>query len=284
LRLDASRQVFLLILLVSSVLVPACAPRGSSLEVDIAPEHAAPSLLHPSFTMDAAALDGMLVGAPQPVASAISDDPHRFLSMLESVLGEPADLTILVDKDHPLPATYAPEDLIDLDALSGELSLSRPGHRLRDEATEALREMSAAAARDGITLTVSSPYRSYEYQVVVYERWVNELGREAADRVSARPGTSQHQLGTAVDFGCICDEFAEHAAGRWLFDHAHRFGYSLSYPDGYEHVTGYSYEPWHYRYVGRAAAALEREFFTGIQQWLLEFLHEHRTDLEDARR
>ena len=283
LRSGSSRTVFPLMLLVFAVLGTACAPRGSSLEVDIAPAHAAPSSLHRSFSLDAEELDELLVGAPEPAASAIRDDPHRFLSMLESVLDEPADLTVLVDKDHPLPATYSPEDLIDLDTLSGELSLSRPGHRLRHEATEALREMSAAAAFDGITLTVSSPYRSYEYQAVVYARWVDELGREAADRVSARPGTSQHQLGTAVDFGCICDEFAEQPAGLWLLDHAHRFGYTLSYPDGYEHITGYSYEPWHYRYIGSAAAELEREFFGGIQQWLLEFLHERRTDFEDSR-
>ena len=282
-RWGSSRPVVRLAMLASGALLVSCAPQGTALEVDRTPANAAPPPIHPSFSLDAGALDDLLAGAPEPVGTAVRDDPNGFLSRLESVLDEPADLTILVDKNHPLPADYVPEDLVNLDTLSGELSLSRPGHRLRHEATEALREMSAAAARDGITLTVSSPYRSYEYQVVVYSRWVEQLGQEAADRVSARPGTSEHQLGTAVDFGCICDEFAEHPAGRWMQDHAYRFGYSLSYPHGYEHVTGYSYEPWHYRYIGRAATALKREYFAGIQQWLLEFLHAHRAALKDAR-
>jgi zinc D-Ala-D-Ala carboxypeptidase len=270
-------------MLFSAILIVSCAPQGAALEVEIAPSPAESPPVHPSFTLDAQALDELLSGAPEPVAAAVRNDSHGFLSLIEQVLDQPADLTVLVDRNRPLPENYVPEDLVDLDTLSSELSLSRSGHRLRHEATEALREMNAAAVRDGITLTVSSPYRSYEYQVVVYSRWVDQLGQEAADRVSARPGTSQHQLGTAVDFGCICDEFAEQPAGLWLLEHAHRYGYSLSYPDGYEDVTGYSYEPWHYRYIGRAAARLEQEYFAGIQQWLLEFLHAHRTQLEEAR-
>ncbi|MFW6293790.1 MAG: M15 family metallopeptidase, partial [Spirochaetota bacterium] len=153
-----------------------------------------------------------------------------------------------------------------------KLVLSRPGHRLTSDATEALLEMSADAADDGITLVVSSAYRSYDYQADVYARWVEQLGQEEADRVSARPGTSQHQLGTVVDFGCICDEFASQPAGRWLAEHARRYGFSLSYPAGYEEVTGYAYEPWHFRYVGRSAAELEHRYFAGVQQWMLEFL------------
>ncbi len=243
-----------------------------------------PQLIHPAFDSVEADLASMLDGMPQDIAGTIREDPHGFLSQVLLVLDEPDDLTILVDKDHPLSDGYRPTDLVDLDTLSDELVLSRPGHRLRRGATDALLEMSASALGEGITLMVSSAYRSYEYQQTVYARWVEELGAAMADRVSARPGMSQHQLGTAVDFGCICRAFADQPAGRWLRANAHRYGYSLSYPEGYEEVTGYLYEPWHYRYIGRAAAALEREYFSGLQHYLLTFLHAHRSFLIVSRR
>ena len=119
---------------------------------------------------------------------------------------------------------------------------------------------------------VSSAYRSFDYQDRLYRRHVDQVGREAADLVSARPGHSQHQLGTAIDFGSISDGYGETANGRWVAQHAWRFGFSLSYPAGATDRTGYSYEPWHFRYIGRVGTRLEREFFGGQQQALLEFL------------
>jgi D-alanyl-D-alanine carboxypeptidase len=105
----------------------------------------------------------------------------------------------------------------------------------------------------------------------VYARVVAELGQEAADRESARPGRSQHQLGLVVDFGSIDDSFAATAPSRWLAANASRFGWSLSFPKGYEAVTGYRWESWHYRYVGQATTLIDRRF-GGIQQYCLEFL------------
>ncbi len=210
--------------------------------------------------------------APEAVRDAVDLDPGGFLVLLDEVLALPTDRTVLVDKAHALAADYVPADLVELDSLSDRLVLSRPGHRLTSDATGALLEMSADAAAEGLTLVVSSAYRSYDYQAGVYARWVEQLGQEEADRVSARPGTSQHQLGTAVDFGCICAEFASQPAGIWLAENARRYGFSLSYPDGYEEITGYAYEPWHFRFVGRSAADLEHRYFAGIQQWMLEFL------------
>jgi D-alanyl-D-alanine carboxypeptidase len=135
--------------------------------------------------------------------------------------------------------------------------------------------MAAAARRDGITLVVSSAYRSYDYQVGVYNRIVREMGQEAADRESARPGHSQHQTGLAADFGSIDDSFALTAAGRWMAANAPRFGWSLSFPDGYESVTGYRWESWHFRYVGKDLATLIDRYFNGIQQYALRFLYEY---------
>jgi D-alanyl-D-alanine carboxypeptidase len=101
------------------------------------------------------------------------------------------------------------------------------------------------------------------------------MGQEAADRESARPGCSQHQTGLVVDFGSIDDSFAQTAAGRWMAANAARFGWSLSFPDGYEAVTGYRWESWHYRYVGKEIAAFIDNYFDGIQQYALRFMYEY---------
>jgi D-alanyl-D-alanine carboxypeptidase len=145
---------------------------------------------------------------------------------------------------------------------------------LRGIAADALGEMAAAAASEGLILTVGSAYRSAAYQAQVYEREVKTYGQEAADRESARPGFSQHQLGLVMDFAPIDDAFAKTPASQWLLRNAGRFGFSLSFPDGYEEVTGYRWESWHYRYVGRDLAAFIDSYFGGIQQYALRFLYE----------
>ena len=94
---------------------------------------------------------------------------------------------------------------------------------------------------------------------MIYERNVREMGKEAADRESAAPGTSQHQLGVAIDFGSISDDFATTKAGLWMEQNAHLFGFSLSYPQGYESVTGYRWESWHYRYIGFLATEFQKK-------------------------
>jgi D-alanyl-D-alanine carboxypeptidase len=105
------------------------------------------------------------------------------------------------------------------------------------------------------------------------ERNVRESGQETADRESSQPGHSQHQLGLAVDFGSITDAFAGTAAGRWILVNGPKYGWSLSFPDGYEHLTGYRWESWHYLYTGTALAALIDKWFGGIQQYALQFIH-----------
>jgi D-alanyl-D-alanine carboxypeptidase len=132
--------------------------------------------------------------------------------------------------------------------------------------------MSRAAKAEGVSLLVSSAYRSYEYQKSVFARNVAEMGEKEALRVSAPPGASQHQLGTAMDFGSITDAFAETAAGKWLTFNAASFGFSLSFPKDMEAVTGYRWESWHYRFIGKDAVTLQNEYFGGIQQYLMLFL------------
>jgi len=195
-----------------------------------------------------------------------------FFTDLQACLEGDRYLRALVDKRHSLPAGYAPDDLVTL--TEGSYRVSRGGLTLRRAAAAALDEMAKAARADGVTLVASSTYRSYDYQTQVYNRNVREMGQEAADRESARPGHSQHQTGLVVDFGSIDDSFAATAAGRWMTANASRFGWSLSFPDGYEAVTGYRWESWHYRYVGKGLAAFIDNYFDGIQQYALRFLYE----------
>jgi D-alanyl-D-alanine carboxypeptidase len=188
--------------------------------------------------------------------------------------GDPM-LYALVDKTHPLPTGYAPDDLIPLQ--NGAYRIGRSDLSLRREAEASLARMAEASQADGVTLLASSSYRSEAYQKEVYERNVRQSGQETADRESARPGRSQHQTGLVVDFGSITDAFADTAAGKWLLQNAARYGWSLSFPDGYEHVTGYRWESWHYRYVGPALAALIDTYFDGIQQYALQFIHAYES-------
>lgn len=149
-----------------------------------------------------------------------------------------------------------------------------PQQRLRREAATYLRQMFDAAAADGLKLMVLSSYRSYQDQVRTFEYWVRQEGLEAAERESARPGYSQHQLGTAVDIAnegvsySLVEEFGATAEGRWLEANAHRFGFILSYPRDKEAITGYKYEPWHFRYVGLEHAAAIYERGLALEEYL----------------
>ncbi len=216
-------------------------------------------------------------GFPANIHSAISGrilkSPARFLELARTVIGlRKGDpwLLIRVDKRTALPADFVPPDLLGLDG--GTMHVSRPGHRLRKPALSALETMHAAAHAAGIRLVVSSAYRSYDYQRGVYERNAAREGIERTDLVIARPGHSQHQLGTAVDFGSIDNGFANTAAGRWVAANAGRFGFSLSYPAYMTAITGYEWESWHYRYIGLDAVALQDEYFLGVQTYLIEYL------------
>ncbi|MDR0442308.1 MAG: M15 family metallopeptidase [Treponema sp.] len=207
----------------------------------------------------------------QKINKDLSFNPAFILDLFTCLQGDPF-LRILVDKEHSLAEDYEPEDLVELKDSS--YRTGRQGLSLRSAAAVALDEMAEAAKAEGITLTASSTYRSYNTQTEIYERVVRAMGREAADRESARPGHSQHQLGLTVDFGSITDAFAKTREGIWIAANASRFGWSLSYPDGYEEVTGYRWESWHYRYVGRELAEFIDNYFDGIQQYALKFIQE----------
>jgi D-alanyl-D-alanine carboxypeptidase len=232
--------------------------------------------------MDRLWLASLLGGTAPVTVEAVRHDPEGFKASLRAVLGSDSDLTVLVDKQVGIPAGYVPPDLVVLSRQRPALSVktANPPLRVRVLMLPGLQAMSRAANQEGIRLDISSAYRSYQYQKELFARYVRELGESEAARQSARAGHSQHQLGLAIDFGSITPEFADTRAGRWLFAHAAEFGFSLSYPEGQEGTTGYMYEPWHYRYIGLAAAALQGRYFGGSQQAMLVFLDRNAGELK----
>jgi D-alanyl-D-alanine carboxypeptidase len=170
-------------------------------------------------------------------------------------------LWVIANKTRPLtPKNYTPSDLT-----VPKVSLRVPGDpsmQLRQPAAEATEQMLAAAQSEGVTtLRLSSAFRSYSFQVSLYNSYVKSSGQAEADRSSARPGYSEHQTGLAADFDsntgrCHLEEcFADMAEGQWLASNAYKYGFVLRYPKDQEGTTGYKYEPWHFRYVGRELAA-----------------------------
>ncbi|MFW6229062.1 MAG: M15 family metallopeptidase [Alkalispirochaeta sp.] len=242
--------------------------------------------LAPEFTITAEDLTAFASDLPEEIAGPIVDNGAAFLADIAPLLDVDPIVLRLVDKDHPLPEDYAPTDLVnlvDLNRNADRLTLNQDGLSLREMIIPDLLAMVDAAAEDGVVLDISSSYRSYAYQEWLFQYWVDELGLEEAERVSARPGTSQHQLGTTVDFGSVTPAYADAPGGIWLANHAWRYGFSLSYPEGYEDLTGYAYEPWHFRWIGREATRVERVWFGGVQQYMLEFLHNNADILRTTR-
>lgn len=125
---------------------------------------------------------------------------------------------------------------------------------LTDETLKAFNEMKADAQSIGLNLYISSGYRSYTYQETLYNNYVSQDGKEEADTYSARPGHSEHQTGLAFDLNTIDDSFAYTEEGKWVKDNCYKYGLILRYPKGKEKETGYQYESWHLRYVGKDLA------------------------------
>jgi D-alanyl-D-alanine carboxypeptidase len=148
------------------------------------------------------------------------------------------------------------------------------GGSLRADAKAAAERMLSDAYAQGHDIYVRSAYRSYAEQERTFAYWVSVLGEAEARRVSAEAGHSEHQLGTAADLTSadvgfdLTDAFGDTPSGRWLAENAHLYGFALSYPAGAEAVTGYAYEPWHYRYIGWDHAAAWRASGVTLGEYL----------------
>ncbi len=178
-----------------------------------------------------------------PVPTLDPEQDPRFLDT-NSIL-------LCANKKHPLAQDYAPADLVTVDVPQ------KYGNAvMRKEAAEAMKKMFDAAKVDGVSLFIGTGFRDYAFQESIYNGYVSQSGQEYADTISSRPGYSDHQTGLCADLGGPDEEtyleqsFINTPAGQWLYKHAYEYGFIMRYPNGKEDVTGYSYEPWHYRYVG----------------------------------
>lgn len=155
---------------------------------------------------------------------------------------------LLVNEENPLSADYVPEGLVNLYEVRHSFRLANANIYLAREAYEPMQEMFAAAEAENVNgFIVTSGYRSYERQKEVYE--------ESEPGYAQKPGASEHQTGLAFDVTTITNEgFESTEQYAWLRVNAHKYGFIQRYPSNKSHITGISYEPWHYRYVGVEAA------------------------------
>lgn len=231
------------------------------------------AIIDPRMEKVRKALTNLAPDASAKALANIQQAPDAFFTLLSDA-SSAGDLMRLADKSHALPTDFIPPDLVSLNSYG--LSLTRKDLSLRGILMPDLLAMVAAAKSAKIELVFASSYRSWSYQKTVYERNVAQLGKKEADRVSAQPGQSQHQLGTAFDMNPIDNAFAAMPAGAWMRENAWKFGFSLSYPQGFESVTGYDWESWHFRYLGKAALLIQRDYFDDMQHYFLQFWNAYR--------
>ncbi len=165
---------------------------------------------------------------------------------------------LIVNKYYVLNSSYEPDSLTKI-----SLRYSYDGNYITEEANDAYVDMWNAAKNDNLTLIVNSSYRSYESQERVYNNIKNSSGAKEADKVAARPGHSEHQTGLAIDIFELSNQststFKDSSAYTWLLENAYKYGFILRYPEDKEYLTGYSFEAWHWRYVGVDIATIMHE-------------------------
>lgn len=195
----------------------------------------------------------------QPTSTNPTDTSITFNRSLYDIKDH-TSVWFVANKHYSMPTTYVPSDLVVLD-VPLRLSASDQQMKIRKIASSDLQNLFTSAKTAGLQLEFGSGYRSASYQKVLYDGYVSSMGRAEADRSSARPGHSEHQTGLALDFTRVDGKchleacFGDLPEGKWLTANAHQFGFILRYPTGKEDVTGYMYEPWHFRYVGSELAS-----------------------------
>lgn len=186
--------------------------------------------------------------------------PSQATSSASFSITEPDSPWIVVNKQRPLnPIDYVPKDLVA--PKFATLNANPYGRKLRKEASTAIYKLAMAMYKEGKgSLVIQSAYRSFAEQTTIHARQVERFGIKAGEALAARPGHSEHQTGWAVDVsargqGCqirVC--FGQTKAGSWIAKNAYKYGYVIRYPNYATPVTGYQYEPWHLRYVGKGLA------------------------------
>jgi D-alanyl-D-alanine carboxypeptidase len=181
--------------------------------------------------------------------------------------------TIIVDTERALPDWYAPPDLTNISEAGFEFT---PGQALRGFVMADLSAMREAARANGTPLSIVASYRSYVQQADLFNRRVDEMGAAEAGSRVARPGHSEHQLGTTLDVTSeglpdVDQAWGASPTGQWVASNAHRYGFLISYPSGASAATCYDFEPWHLRYVGRELAAAVVDSGLTLREHLFAF-------------
>lgn len=174
-------------------------------------------------------------------------------------------INILVNKHNYLTEDYVPENLENINS-----SYALSNMKMVSEAKNAFENLSKAAAKQNLKVIAMSTYRSYEYQVDLYNRYVKTDGKEAADTYSGRPGNSEHQTGLAVDVYNVKESYTNFEKTKeytWMQDNAYKYGFILRFPKDKENETGYEFESWHYRYVGLEAAKYIKEHNISFEEY-----------------
>ena len=186
---------------------------------------------------------------------------------------DPTDTLILVNKNNKAPAV--PVTLVKPDVQPTREAVSENIY-MRPEAAAALEDLFEAAAQDGITLYATSGYRSYSTQKAIFERKLERMDEKQANASVAKPGYSEHQTGLAMDIEGettkgtgLTEAFGESPEGIWAAEHCAEYGFIIRYPKGKTRITGYIYEPWHLRYVGKEAAAEITELGVTFEEYIL---------------
>lgn len=204
----------------------------------------------------------------------IENSQYVFLNDILPLLDYQEKQLELADKTHRLSNDYIPKDMINLTDYN--LNTRYKTMLFVRSAIDDFVSMDNNAKKDGIDLFIASTYRSYEFQDQIFTNMKNYHGEEKASTIVAYPGASQHQLGSAVDFGSITPSYANTEAGKWLLENGWKYGFTISYPKGMEAITSYMWEPWHYRHIGKEAALVQRKYFQDSQHLFLTFWNKYK--------
>ena len=201
---------------------------------------------------------------------------------------DPTDTLILVNKNNKAPAV--PVTLVKPDVQPTREAVSENIY-MRPEAAAALEDLFEAAAQDGITLYATSGYRSYSTKKAIFERKLERMDEKQANASVAKPGYSEHQTGLAMDIEGettkgtgLTEAFGESPEGIWTAEHCAEYGFIIRYPKEKTNITGYIYEPWHLRYVGKEAAAEITELGVTFEEYILAVRSERIETMQEETR
>ena len=186
----------------------------------------------------------------------------EFYSDIKTVK-DPDDTLVLVNKYYGLPSGIEPKHLVNIE-----------GEKMESVAADAMKKMISDLRSTGLHIILQSGYRSEETQSIIYNRNVTNRGKERADKYSARPNHSEHQTGLAMDLstdGTLEETFENTKQFAWLQENAHKYGFIMRYPKDKVYMTGYGYEPWHYRYVGVEIATLIKNEGITFEEYYVKY-------------